>query len=49
MLKTHGWTRKAILEMHKVDSFFRESQRIAGIGNSTSAIHIVHAHSGLTS
>ncbi|TFY69205.1 hypothetical protein EVJ58_g555 [Rhodofomes roseus] len=34
VLKEHGWTRKAVLEMHKVDSFIRESQRIAGIGNT---------------
>ncbi|KZT73287.1 cytochrome P450 [Daedalea quercina L-15889] len=33
-LKQHGWTRKAVLEMHKVDSFFRESQRVASIGNT---------------
>ena len=34
VLKEHGWMRKALAEMHKLDSFYSETQRIAGIGNS---------------
>jgi hypothetical protein len=27
-----GWTKNAISELHKVDSFLKESQRIDGLG-----------------
>ena len=36
VLKEHGWTRRALAEMHKLDSFYRETQRIVSFGNSQS-------------
>jgi hypothetical protein len=35
VVTTEGWTKAALGNMHKIDSFLRESQRLRGIGPGT--------------
>ena len=32
VVKSEGWTKAGLDQMHKIDSFFRESQRLHPIG-----------------
>jgi len=41
-----GWTKEGIDNMHKVDSFMRESQRINGLGSGKSALFFLTKFSG---
>ncbi|KAF9233835.1 cytochrome P450 [Melanogaster broomeanus] len=35
IVKTEGWTKAALMNMHKIDSFLKESQRLEGVGALT--------------
>lgn len=34
VVRTHGWTKEAMLRLHKLDSFIKESFRLSGMGNT---------------
>ncbi|KAJ6563057.1 cytochrome P450 [Mycena vulgaris] len=38
----HGWTKAALADMHKIDSFLRESQRINGFGSLSMGRKVIH-------
>ncbi|KAJ6559929.1 cytochrome P450 [Mycena capillaripes] len=38
----HGWTKAALADMHKIDSFLRESQRINGFGSLQMSRKVIH-------
>lgn len=38
-----GWTKNALVNMHKVDSFLRENQRFNGVGSCTLIVLYLHS------
>ncbi|KAJ7290004.1 cytochrome P450 [Mycena rebaudengoi] len=42
VIRKEGWTKAALGDMHKIDSFLRESQRINGFGSLAIARKVIH-------
>jgi len=42
VIAKHGWTKAAVADMHKIDSFFRESLRINGFGSLALSRKVIH-------
>jgi hypothetical protein len=41
VIRSEGWTRAAINNMLKLDSFVRETQRLSGMTNGTSPLSLL--------